>query len=383
MSRPAFLLLVLLLLAAMPAGHSLCAPPAILAANNLTNVSGRAGMRQEELLWSSAQESFRQLQYREARRKFAEFVRQYRNDVLFTDALFYQGLCDMRLNQENQAVNAWDQVLRFEITKKAKSRAWLLTMEQMTLFYDRKNREEDRKKALRQILAEFPADPIAVRLHVQAAEARMKASDYAGALAYYLAVESQLAAQDRKNMDLVEAMTGTGARSPRALLEAANENLGRNNVDQAIVIYQEILKQYAASPQAPEAKAMLGWCCYLKRDYDKAEKLYKEVIEAGPPTSHWVGKSRWFLIVLAVGPRGNDSRAIELCDVQARVFDGDRLAEQAMFTKAWLYWTQKEWAKGKKAFAELLARYPERGTHPPVRRYISDCEAGMSAKAGK
>ena len=128
---------------------------------------------------------------------------------------------------------------------------------------------------------------------------------------------------------------------------------------------------------------MLGWCCYLKRDYDKAEKLCKEVIEAGPPTSHWVGKSRWFLIVLAVGPRGNDSRAIELCDVQARVFDGDRLAEQAMFTKAWLYWTQKEWAKGKKAFAELLARYPERGTHPPVRRYISDCEAGMSAKAGK
>ena len=376
---PLRLLTVLLILVVLTV-HSYGASSSNLPANTTTNMPAKAEVRPEDLLWNSARECLKKAQYKDAHEKFVEFARQYRSDALFTEALYYQGLCQLRLGQDVQALSLWDQVLKQEMQKKPKSRAWQLAMEQLTIWYGRKSREEDQEKALKQLLAEFPTNPLTVRLHIQAAAEKLKGSDYAAALAFYRAVEGQLTDPDKKNLELAATITTKGAKNPRDLLEAAKENLEKNEVELAISLYQAFLKKNTSSPLAAEAKTKLGWCFYLKRDYDKAEKLCKEVIKAGPSTSHWVGKSRWYLIVLAAGPQGKVSKAIELCDAQAKAFDGDRLAEQALFIKAWLYWTQKEWAKGKTAFDELLAKYPARGAHPPVKKYISDCENGMSAK---
>ncbi|MBU4200208.1 MAG: tetratricopeptide repeat protein [Kiritimatiellae bacterium] len=377
-----FWIIAIFLMAAMPVGSASDGPPVTKSVNLPTNLPARSTIRPEDLLWSSAQDCLKKAQYKEALPKFTEFARQYRNDALFAEALFYQGLCDVRLGQEVQALSLWDQVLKQEMQKKPKSRAWLLTMEQMTIWYGQKGKEEDRKKALKQLLAECPDDPITVRLHVQAAEARLKASDYAGALGFYRAVEGKLTDTDRKNMDLAAVMATKGAKNPRELLTAANESFEKNNVDQAIKLYQTFLKQNPDSPLAAEARTELGWSLYVQGKWQESEALWQDVIRKGSPKDEWVGQSRWHMIQLLMGPAGKPDKAIELCETQAKAFPNDPRGERALFIRAWLYWTQKQWVKARGAFNDLLAAYPANAVDPPVQGYIRDCEQGIRDVSG-
>ena len=117
-------------------------------------------------------------------------------------------------------------------------------------------------------------------------------------------------------------------------------------------------------------------------DYEKAESLWKGVIQNAPKKSKWAGMSRWNLIVLNAGPYNKIDQAIELCDTQAREYPGEFYEEQALFTKAWLCWAHKKWPEAKKGFDALLKAYPEKADHPPIRQYIQDCEKGLSGGKG-
>jgi len=370
--------MAMLSLMSMLSGYAYGSPPTLNPANKTTNPPPRPAVRPEDLLWSSAQECLQKGQYKEALSKYAEFARLYRNDALFVEALFYQGLCNMRLRQEVQALNLWDQVLKQEMQKKPKSRAWLLATEQLALWYGQKNKEDDRQKALKRALAEFPDDPITVRLHVQAAEERLKVPDYAGALGFYRTVGAdKLTENDKKNLALAVTMTTKGAQNSRGLLEAANESLENNNPAQAIRLYETILKKESAGAMAAQARTKLGWCYYLGERLADAEKLWKEVIRQGTPRDEWVGASRWHLITLMAGPYHKLEEARALCLVQAKDFSGDFRGEQALYTRAWLYWTQKQWAEGKGAFEDFIRAYPEKAVEPAIQEYIRDCENGL------
>ena len=349
----------------------LCADPATPRTNETTAVSP------EDLLWSSAQESLRKERHKEARELFAQFARQYSNDPRNQEALFYQGLCEMRSGQETQAWNTWDLVLRREMPEKTKSRTWLSVMEQMAIWHGWKTQEENRKKDLKQLVAVFPDDPVTVRLHTQAAEERLKKSDYSGALTYYRAVESNLNENDRKNMKLAETVTGRGPKPPDEILAAAHESFEKDNVEQAIGLYKFFLKQYPGSPLCLEARTRLGWSYYTQGKWEKSEALWREVIKQGSARDEWVGRSRWHIIQLLAGPAGKPDQALELCEIQAKAFPNDPQGERALFTRAWLYWTKKNWVKGKAAFDDLIAAYPGNALDPPVQEYMRDCETGM------
>lgn len=83
--------------------------------------------------------------------------------------------------------------------------------------------------------------------------------------------------------------------------------------------------------------------------------------------------SRWHLVVLNAGTYKKIDQAIELCDIQAKEFPGEFYEEQALFSKAWLYWAQQKWDEAQPAFNELLKRYPEKAEHPAIMKYIRDC----------
>lgn len=343
----------------------------------------QSGVKPEDVLWSLAQNCFKKAQYKDAREKFVQFARQFRNDRQFKEALFYQGLCEMKLGQEGKALSLWEQVVKLERLEKTRSAVLLQTLEQLAGYYEGKGQEAEKKKMLSQLLAEFPEDPVTVLLHVQAAEARLKASDYAGALGLYRAVESKLAEDDRKNLELAVTMTTKGGGA-RELLTAANESLEKDHVDQAIKLYQTLLKQNPDSPLAAEAKTKLGWCLYLQQKYAEAEPLWQDVIKKGTVKDKWVGESRWHMIQLLTGPRDKPDKAVKLCDVQAIEFAGAFRGQQAVFIKAWIYWTNKEWTKARQTFSDLVSTYPETAQHKPIQDYIRDCEQGIQdAREGR
>lgn len=188
----------------------------------------RSSVAPQDLLWSSAQESLKNGQYRQAREKFIQFTRQYRNNPQYKEALFYQGLCELKAGCfEARALDTWNQVLKLEQLEKTRSKASLLTLEQLAGYYERKGKDDEQKRTLSRLLAEFPDDPVTVSRHIKAAATRMKASDYAGALALYRSVEKKLVDEDRKNLELAVTMT-KGARNLQDLLAAANASLENN-----------------------------------------------------------------------------------------------------------------------------------------------------------
>lgn len=367
----------------MLSGSLYGSPSPTRVANPTASALPQSNVRPEDLLWNSAQDCLQKAQYKEARGKFEQFSRNYRTDSRLKEAMFYQGLCDLKLGREVKALSAWNQVVKLELPEKVKSRALRLTLEQLADYYDRKGREADKKKVLSQLLADFPDHPVTVQLHVQAAEAKLRESDYADALELYRAVDGHLTEKDRKSLELAETMTTKGARNPQGLLEAANESLEKDHVDQAIKLYQTFLKENAASPLAAEAKTKLGWCYYLQQKYAKAEPLWKDVIKKGRVKDQWTGESRWHLIQLLTGPRNKPDQAVELCDVQAKEFAGAFRGQQASFIKAWIYWLRKDWAKAHQAFMDLVSAYPETAQHQPIQDYIQDCEEGIRKRGGR
>lgn len=356
--------------------------PAASAANPTTGVSPKSDVLPEDVLWSSAQDCLQKAQYKEARQQFEQFNWKYRTDQRLKEAMFYQGLCNLKLGQEVQALSAWDQVLKQEMLENTKSKTLLLTLEQLAGYYERKGKDAEKKKALNQLLVDFPDHELTVRLHVQAAEAKLKESDYAGARALYEKVRTNLSPEDQKNLDLAVIMSSGVARDPKQLLDYANRSFEGNNVDQAIKLYHILLKECSGSPLTAEAKTKLGWCHYLQQEYAEAEPLWQDVIEKGTIKDKWVGESRWHLIQLLTGPRNKPDKAIELCDVQAREFAGAFRGQQAVFIKAWIYWTMKDWAKAHPAFMDLVSAYPETAQHKPIQDYIRDCEEGIRKHGG-
>lgn len=365
------------------AGHSYGAPSPNLPANTTTNLSARAEVRQEDVLWDSARKSLEGLQFREAQQKFSEFARQYMNDERYKQAMYFQGVCEMKLGHEKEALNTWYKLLKLDMLNKTKSEAALSSLEQMVQYYGLKGKDTEKKKALNQLLQDFPSSEVTVKLFVREAQARLAESDYSGAAALYRSVDSNLCEEDRANLELAVMMSSGTARNPRQLLDYANKSLEENNVDYAIKLYQAFLKENAASPLAAEARTKLGWCYYLRERFADAEKLWKEVIGRGPAGNEWVGESRWQTIVLMAGPYHKAEAAQKLCLIQAKEFAGKFRGEQALFTRAWLYWVGKQWVEAKAAFEELIRAYPEKALHEPIKAYLNDCEKGLYAGGRK
>lgn len=379
-----------LLMAAMWTGHAYGAQSAANPANPTTSPlsksclsADRSNVSAQDLLWSSAQESLKNGQYRQAREKFIQFTRQYRNNPQYKEALFYQGLCELKAGCfESRALDTWNQVLKLEQLEKTRSKASLLTLKQLVGYYERNGKDDEQKKALSRLLTDFPDDPVTMSLHIKVAEARLKASDYAGALAFYRPVEKKLSDEDRKNMELAETMAAKGGQNPKQLLASANESFEKNNVKQAMKLYQTLLKQNPNSSLTAEAKTKLGWSFYVDGKWQESAVLWREVIKQEPPKDKWVGQSRWHMIQLLAGPAGKPDKAIEMCEIQAKAFPNDSYGERALFSRAWLYWTQKQWVKAKVAFDDLFAAYPENANDPPVQVYVRECEDGIRNARG-
>ena len=343
--------------------------------------AGAAGPAQTNT-WDDAHAALKRLDYQKAEEGFRNFLIGSVNDPRRTLCQYYIGYCALKRGRDQQAITVWNELLRQEKLAKAPTLASLSALEQMALYYDSRKRAQDVALALTALWQGFPTNQVTVRLFSAEAQKLIASGRFAEAAALYGKVESCLSEEDRKNLDMARALGDPARKSSDGILGYANQCLESDHVDQAIHVYEAFLKQPGIGSDAWEAKTRLGWCLYLKTEYDKAESLWKNVVQNAPKKSKWTGMSRWNLIVLNAGPYNKIDQAIELCEAQAREYPGEFYEEQALFTKAWLCWAHKKWPEAKKGFDALLKAYPEKADHPPIRQYIQDCEKGLSGGKG-
>ncbi len=325
-------------------------------------------------LWNDAQTALKRLDYQKADEGFRKILVGSVNDPRRTLCQFYVGFCELKRGRDQQAMTTWIELIRQEKTVKNPTQATLLALEQMALYYETKKRDQDFAQILVALWESFPTNAVTVRFHAAEAQKRIGAGQFAEAAVLYGKVEACLSEEDRKNLDMSRALSNPARKNASGVLDYANQCLESDRVDQAIQVYEAFLKQPGISADAWQAKTRLGWCLYLQKKYDKAESQWKSVVQKAPKKSKWAGMSRWHLVVLNAGPYKKIDDAIELCKIQAKEFPGEFYEEQALFSKAWLYWAQGKWADAKPAFNELLKRYPEKADHPAIMKYIRDCQ---------
>ena len=344
--------------------------------------AGAAGPAQTDT-WDDAHAALKRLNYQKAEEGFRNFLIGSVNDPRRTLCQYYIGYCALKRGRDQQAITIWNELLRQEKLAKAPTLASLSALEQMALYYDSRKRAQDVDLALTALWQGFPTNQVTVRLFSAEAQKLIASGRFAEAAALYGKVESCLSEEDRKNLDMARALGDTARKSSDGILGYANHCLESDHVDQAIHVYEAFLKQPGIGSDAWEAKTRLGWCLYLKTEYDKAESLWKNVVQNAPKSDRWTGESRWLLIKLYTGPLNRDQDAMELSLIQAREFAGEFRGEQALFHKAWLHWYRNEWELGRKAFEDLIRAYPEDGSHPAILDYMRLCDEGLRAGKGK
>ena len=73
-----------------------------------------------------------------------------------------------------------------------------------------------------------------------------------------------------------------GAVTPRALYDAAYQDLTRGNHGLAILGFQEVLTKFPQSELADNAQYWIGECYYAQKDYARALVEFRKTIEAYP-----------------------------------------------------------------------------------------------------
>ncbi|MBI4471365.1 MAG: tetratricopeptide repeat protein [Acidobacteria bacterium] len=330
--------------------------------------------------FESVQSAMQSNQFAQARSLAQEFSLKFGSDPRVPSVLLLKGLAESKDGNENAARMTWNWLL----ANHPRSEAAASALEQLALSYEHQNQKQQQDDCLRRLLQGFPNHPITINLFIREAQAKLAARDYAAAAALYQKVEAALGEEDREKFKFAQSMASASRIDPKLLLRAANQRLEKNDVAQAISFYQEYLSRFPDDQGANEAKTNLGWCHGLQDQNDKAERLWQSVIKHGPANDPWVGESQWYMVRLLAGPKGKWEDAVKLCEVIVKNFPrGSLRHEQALFTKAWLFWAHKQWSPARAAFADLIAVYPEKANHPPIMEYVADCDKNLSANLGR
>jgi len=216
---------------------------------------------------------------------------------------------------------------------------------------------------------------------VRRAETAFAAGKYTEAIATFSRVEKKLPIEAANHLMIAWAMQNASS-DPATVLLSAQSLIKDQKEDLAVQLYTTFLKKFPQSPHVAEAKTRLGWCLYDGGDVakiERAEQLWREVIAAGPLTGEWVGECQWHMVQLLSGPKNQWKQAAELCVQIARTFPkGSFRHEQALYSRAWLFWAKKDWPSGVAAFEALIAAYPAKAQHPPIVRYLEECRQGVT-----
>ncbi len=291
------------------------------------------------------------------------------------EAQYLLGQIQARNKQVVEALSTFESLILRHRGSEWAARAY----EQCALLQEQRRSFHEAQRAREDLLRENPDSPVTLKIWIPIADDLYQSQKFAEAAGIYEKLEKKLPPEARQKLETARSLK-LAAVNPEALIESAAKMLAANNIGTAINLYAAYLQKSPTSTRGGEVKTKLGWCYSLQNTPEslkKAEDLWLAVIQKGPANDQWVGESQWDMIRLLSGPKGKWEEAVKICEVVGRNFPNSARGEQALFVRAWIYWTQENWKLGRSAFDDYLRAYPEAINHPPVRKYIQDCDEGI------
>ncbi|NLB56377.1 MAG: tetratricopeptide repeat protein [Lentisphaerae bacterium] len=334
-------------------------------------------------LFKDAEALFQKGDFSKSASTFERFFFQHQNDPRRHEALYRQGLCEMKGGRARKAIEIWNKLFTMDKNSGKWSEASLSALEQLVNYYGSNQEYQLQSRMLDQMLLNFSDSPVTVRTCIRVATLLYRKGDYKESVALYERVSKHLVARDIQNFNTAKAMVAIDTLTPEEIITTAEKNLESGNEDAAIALYEHFLGKYPNLPQQWEAKTQLGWCYYRKagsvtknRDtYKRAEKLWEETVKNAPP-GDWAASSRWKLVLLNAAEYENPKKAISLCEEQFREYRDSWRGRQAKLVQAWLYLIAENYAEAHTHFLELAEVYNEHD-NPRIQEYLQSCEEGM------
>lgn len=327
---------------------------------------------QAEALW-------RKGQLASAMKSLDTFMAAAPRDPQVPGALLLKGDCLRADGREQEALDAWAQLSsRFPVSPQAPA-ALARSVDVYTSSQTRKNPKKSVELTNR-LMTIYPKSPEALPFFLAEADKYFEKKKYSDFIRLLKPLEASLRAQDKERLRFA-GILATGVPDLDYLLTQASESADRSDYGTAIRLYETALEAFATSPRLNEVKNKLGWCLFTRaiaKDQDRAETLWRQVSSA-KAADEQSGEARWHLVQLYSGPKGKWREAADMCVPIAKDFAGTFRQEQALYTRAWLFWAGQDYAKAVVAFEDLIAAFPEKAKHPPIRYYLNDSKT----KAGK
>lgn len=186
---------------------------------------------------------------------FSSFAAKYPADPRTPDALYQQGLGEMKQGHADEAIKHWEWLLqRYSSSPKSPE-----AMEQLALYHESKANFAKANELKDKITALFPNHPAAMRVAVQRADGFFKTGQYGDAIKVLEKVQSALDATGKRKLALARTLELAKA-DPDKLVDAANTSLASNDVLTATELYEVYQKERPDGNRSAEAKTHLGWC---------------------------------------------------------------------------------------------------------------------------
>ncbi len=312
----------------------------------------------------------------EALKLLSSFIRSNATTPEVIEARFLLGQIQARQGQVDEAFRNFSAVITA-----ARDTEWAAkALEETAKLHEARGNRTRAQQARDTLLRDFSESPTTLRVWSVVADRHYQARQFKEALVIYERLSASLRGPAKEQFESAKTIIESGG-DPARLLEAANRALKNNRRDLAMNLYEIVSKQGTNPATIAEARVKYAWCLYSVGgpvNLVEAEKIWT-TIASQEPKSEWGGQSRWHLVQLHAGPKREWQKAVEMCAAIARDFPSDSFRhEQALYTRAWLLRTHKQWGQAKSAFEDLVRYYPAKGSHPPIVRYMEEVADGLA-----
>jgi len=315
----------------------------------------------------------------EALKLLSAFVRSNSTAPEAVEARFLLGQIQTRQRQVDEAFRTFSAVI-----SSARGTEWAAkALEETAKLHETRRNRTGAQQSRDFLLRDYPESPTTLRVWSAIADRHYQNAQFKEALAIYDRLAPSLRGPAKQQFESAKAIVDSGGE-PGRLLVAANDALKNNRRNLARNLYQLIAGQKANPAIVAEARVKYAWCLYSEggpENLAEAEKIWSS-IASQDPRSEWGGQSRWHLVQLHAGPKREWQKAVEMCAAIARDFPpGSFRHEQALYTRAWLLRTHKQWEQAHAAFEDLVRYYPAKASHPPILRYMEEVADGLSGSS--
>ncbi len=142
--------------------------------------------------------------------------------------------------------------------------------------------------------------------------------------------------------------------------------------DSALSYYQRVMEQFPGSHYFTQSELRSGEIYLQLKKLDKAERLLKNVL-ANSGDNGVKGEASYKLGQLFVA-RGDYNNAIKYFDLTYQGYPKSEFADYAMYGAAWSFGKLSQFAESKKAFAALLADYPNTRLRADAVEKMGECD---------